>query len=376
MKSCVAIAASMFLWGCEGASSGRGDVPTVVAEVNLEIGVEDGAEEYMFGRIGGLIVDEQQRIYVADALTNVIRVFDSAGEYAFTIGREGAGPGELQAPCCLAFDGKGLLWVRDAVNARYNAYEVGVTGAEFRTSIRMSHGARGYMVPLTFDQTGRLIDVGMQTNEDTGVEIIRLHLDPDGSVVNKVAVAEPPPDSLGVHLVQTGDGGVGSAVFFIHQPYGPHHIVGHSPFGGWVQAVSSHYAIRWVGPDGEFEHSIKRDLMGPRLSDDEHARSEETLRNQVQGLAITVGDLPFGVPGRKTPLAELLFDREGRLWVQLSAADGAVNRAHVYERDGSWIETVEWPRNVSLSTGYIGSGQALGVSRDSLGVERVVRLSW
>jgi hypothetical protein len=214
--------------------------------------------------------------------------------------------------------------------------------------------------------------LGDSREADSGREITRFHLDEEGEIVRTVAVHTPPPDSLGMHTVQPD--GAGSAIFFIHQPYGPRQLIGHSPLGGWAEAVSSRYSIRWVGPEGRFEHLIVRDIVGPRLSDGEIETGAGSLRRQIEWLGVTSRSLPFGVPERKAPLRALIFDHSGRLWVQLSAPDGAMNRADIYERDGKWSGTVEWPSDVELRNGYVDSGTALGVSRDSLGVERVVRL--
>jgi hypothetical protein len=138
----VLIGAAIF-WGCHRPASGPGERPLYVAETELEIGVLEGPAEYQFGRITGLAMDSLGRIFVVDALANEVRVFTAAGEYAFAIGREGAGPGELQSPCSPAFDHAGYLWIRDASNGRYNSYEVRDTIARFRTTLRMPHGAGG-----------------------------------------------------------------------------------------------------------------------------------------------------------------------------------------------------------------------------------------
>lgn len=86
-----------------------------VAEVDLEIGVVEGEAPNMFGRISGLAVDDRSRLYVADGQHHEIRVFDDEGAFPFAIGEPGKGPGELQMPCCVAFDAEGRLWVQRSV---------------------------------------------------------------------------------------------------------------------------------------------------------------------------------------------------------------------------------------------------------------------
>ena len=66
-----------------------------------------------------------------------------------------------------------------------------------------------------------------------------------------------------------------------------------------------------------------------------------------------------------------------RLWVELSRADGEPRTAEVWDGDGELIHVVDWPRDITLANpDWVGSNSALGIRRDSLGVENVVRLSF
>ena len=50
--------------------------------------------------------------------------------------------------------------------------------------------------------------------------------------------------------------------------------------------------------------------------------------------------------------------------------------ADVYTPDGEFIERREWPGDISLSLFAATDNSALGVQQDSLGIERVVRMSF
>lgn len=65
-------------------------------EEEISIGVAVGKEEYTFSQISGIDVDREGNIYLIDALSVHIRVFDKDGQYLRTIGRKGQGPGEIQ----------------------------------------------------------------------------------------------------------------------------------------------------------------------------------------------------------------------------------------------------------------------------------------
>jgi len=367
-------AALVLLCSCSSDSVDDSSATTpVTATVDLEIGLLDGPDEYTFGRISGLALDELGRIYVADAMADEVRVFDATGEFRFTIGRSGSGPGELQGPCCLAIDNAESLWIRDTQNRRYNAYAVGDTAAEYLENRRMAHNAGGLWAPTAVLENDLLVDVGSEVDVDAGSQTVRLFLDAASTVVRKEAIDEPPPDSLGQAIVErTIDGR--RARYYFYQPYGAYHLIAHSPLGGWANVVSSHYAVRWHGPDGSFDYLLQRVITGPLVSDSERVAGEEQLDNQRKRNNLSTRDLPFGVPERKAPLRWLQFDSEGRLWVFLTAALGDANRADVYDRTGELLFTVTWPADVDLRQGYLGDGIALGIVRGSLDVQRVVRL--
>ncbi len=95
----------------------------------------------------------------------------------------------------------------------------------------------------------------------------------------------------------------------------------------------------------------------------------------MKRITLSRQDIPYGVPERKQPLRHLFFDYDGRLWVELSVSEGSQRRADIYGRDGRLAHTVEWPESVDLSAeGAIRGSTALGIMRDSLDVERVVRM--
>jgi len=228
--------------GPAGDSGNRPDaaVPRWQGTVDLAIGSLDGSHD-QFGEPSGVAVDREGRIYLADQQYNSIRVFDSTGHYLFGIGRPGRGPGELSGPCCMAFDAAGDLWVRDAMNSRYNRYRIQDTTARFLEQRIMSQANRRYFVPVTFDRDGRLIDVGLAQSAAGVTSVLRFHKDSTGQPALVDTIVGPPLDSLGQHLMSSGQ-----MMVFLEQPYGARHLVGHAPGGGWASAVSSRYQVRWV----------------------------------------------------------------------------------------------------------------------------------
>jgi sugar lactone lactonase YvrE len=67
---------------------------------------------------GGVAVDGQGRVYVADYGNHRVQVFDAAGRALAGWGREGGGPGEFRLPAGIAVDRAGRIYVSDTGNHR------------------------------------------------------------------------------------------------------------------------------------------------------------------------------------------------------------------------------------------------------------------
>jgi hypothetical protein len=80
-------------------------VVSQVQEIELErvltLGAIDGKEQWVFGRIADVELDESGTVYVLDAMAGEVRVFGLDGEHLRTFGRKGDGPGEFRSPRAL-----------------------------------------------------------------------------------------------------------------------------------------------------------------------------------------------------------------------------------------------------------------------------------
>jgi hypothetical protein len=364
----------ILLAGCaDSRSTGQGDavIPRWRGTAGLTLGSLEGANDQLAAP-SGIAADARGRIFVADEDNHTIVVFDSTGRYLFNIGREGSGPGELKGPCCLAMDSAGNLWVRDAFNSRYSRYQVGDSSA-LLTENRRTQNVGAVRSALTFDAEGRVVDVVARPSADRRMTLLRYHLGPTGPMGRVDTIQGPPPDSLGVFQFPLS----GSSYGFINQPYGPRLLLAHAPGGGWAEGISSRYLIRWtVDGDTSNVRTIRRDLIGPALSARERQEADATLKAQASELGLAPGRIPFGVPGSKTPVYGIMFDRQGRLWVQLNVGDGENSRADVWDPSGRRVANVEWPAGIDLRSGFIHDRMAYGTQQDSAGVPHVVKVTF
>ena len=76
------------------------------------IGVESGADEYMFGDVTAVAADGR-RIIVADGQADAVRTYDYAGRFLQEIGSHGQGPGEFTGIWAVAGDSAGNVYILD-----------------------------------------------------------------------------------------------------------------------------------------------------------------------------------------------------------------------------------------------------------------------
>lgn len=309
----ILVAAAMATAACRARSDESESVPAALqASVDLTIGTLEGPDEYTFGRVTGLAADAQGRIYVADGQAHTVRVYDSTGVFLALLATRGGGPGEVQRPCCLSVGPQGRLWIRDNGNRRYNWHELGGDAGN-AGSIRMAHSDGGYAIAPTFGPDGHLVDVGHRTDRDGVTIIVRFHRDSSGGVQWEEAVTPPPADSLPIHEVtRRVEGGISR--YYLYQPFGAHHLVAHSPNGGWAEAVSSVYAVRLISPQIESDMLVTRRWDAPAVTPAERDSASAILTEQAQWAGVSVAALPFDVPTHKAPLRTLQFDQLDRLW--------------------------------------------------------------
>ena len=163
------------------------------------------------------------------------------------------------------------------------------------------------------------------------------------------------------------------ATFFVHQPFGPRWVHAHGPGGAWAEAVTSEYSVTLHHPDGTVSRVEAAQLLGPRLSPSEHEWAQAYIDRDFQRFDLR--DHPFGIPDRKPPLADIFFDRSGRLWVEREGAEGdEMREADVYA-GSALVARYRWPRRVSVGNVPWATESALyGTTRDSLDVRRVARV--
>jgi hypothetical protein len=348
--------------------------------IDLTIGGgNESRPNYSFTSIAHVVTDPSGRIFVSDAEEHVVRVYSPAGVHLFNIGRRGQGPGEFEGPTYMAFDTRGRLWVRDGGNMRYNGYTVAATRAQPVATIRMSHAEGDLWAPLTFDEQGRLVDIGQVAAKGGGTLRVRFHLDSTGRVMRADTVGKPPGDSVPEFAFKRkvpGMPGVESAAatYYFTQPFGGLWVSAHGPGGEWMSGSTGAYAFAWMGPRGKLR-VIARTVPPVPLIAADRTSAEERFAAFMKRSQATRREIPFGVPTTKAPVRAIALDIEGRLWVERSVQTGTARVADVFGRDGALAGTVIWPASVAIIPGGTARGwTAVGIMSDTSDVESVVRI--
>lgn len=111
----MAIVVVTAVWAARPPVPAAGPMPPVMLKPNLTIGVEDGDEKLMFGRIVRVDVDGHGNIYVLDFRFRRISVFDDKGNLLRQIAvPEGQGPREATSLGGIAVTPGGTLFINDA----------------------------------------------------------------------------------------------------------------------------------------------------------------------------------------------------------------------------------------------------------------------
>jgi DNA-binding beta-propeller fold protein YncE len=164
---------------CEpAAQAGPVDVVLTLTDIDTLIGLEGGA----LAKPYELTTDDQGRIYVTDADSSTIKVFSAEGGYLHSIGRRGAGPGELDTPRSVRVRGD-TVWVVNGGNGRLELFR---TDGPYLASRLLPPGALAAAVDIGVG--GALL---VTTNGRDSALAVRY--DSAGAVVGRVGQPVAPP---------------------------------------------------------------------------------------------------------------------------------------------------------------------------------------
>ena len=355
----------------------EGEAWTVDPKPTISIGEVEGEAPYLFADVRGAVRLDDGSVVVADGQSREVRFFDRDGTFVRAGGGPGGGPREFPRDLSnLARCGPNRIYARDRYAHRVLEWD---SRGEFVRSFQLvepDHDpARGPYAAACTDQGG-FVASGWGNPMRDMPEL------PAGGGAEMYTQMAPVwvLDSLGALkadlgsflsseriAMRTASGGGGS---------GPHPFGRATTFaaaGGRIFVGSGEgIAVSVYDADGHrirIQRALTEDLsIDPSLLEAYHeadlSEREAANREWLERAGVPMPpELPGYTAMRATP--------DGQLWVKRFALPGVTspNRWGVFSPDGVFMGNLELP--VGLEVTEIGSDYILGVTADSLGVQRV-----
>jgi hypothetical protein len=349
----------------------------------LRIGQLDGAPEYQFHRIQGIVRLSDGAIVVADGGSTEIRFFAPDGEFRSSTGGRGDGPGEFQLPSYMRRLGGDTLLVFDNRHRRVTL--IAPAGEFVRDFTPAGEGESAPLNVVGALEDGTLLarvplrlgsEAGSGTSfrRDTANFVVRR---PGGAPVPLA----PVPGSESRLTTQTSGGNLVS-VQIMRIPFA-RAAFSTSGRDRFHAGSNETYEVKRYGPDGTLETIVRSDHVPLRPSTPELVQrfaDEQIVQREAAGvpsdpasnaaLREMYGELPL-VPALPT-FASMLADDAGRLWIQefaLPGGAGETDRWMLFDAEGRAEGIVEMP--AGFRPHHIDEEVVVGVAQDDFDVEYV-----
>jgi hypothetical protein len=362
----------MFLCGCRETQAPTGP-PSYVGIVDSKFQVNTYAGRAVFAGVSGMAANRSGSLVVAEARTGSLYVFLSDSSMPYEIQpAEPVDPQSLRDICCLTFSADSTLWLADRVARTYASFELGAKSALPMAFLKAPSTFSGIARQVLWNSSGTLVHLSDSLSPNgRDSYLIRLELGKSGKPLSRKVLPEPWAKLLpsAVLINRQTDG-----LTKVLQPFGPRLLNAVGLNGVTAEAQSSVYLISWRDVNGVEIARVLRKVQGPRIGWRERRAAEKDLERLASHNGYERDAIPFNVPDRKAPLLGIVFDRENRLWAELSVPVGASKQADVFDSRGNWLMQVQWPATVRLDmstmTGRVGYGM-IEYSGDHAKVVRV-----
>jgi hypothetical protein len=362
---------------------GREDGWVLTATAETEIGRDTDDPGQQFHDIVGTTGLPDAGIAVVDRGSQMLRLFDNAGELVATAGGEGQGPGEFRYIWSMAWSGRDTLFVMDE-----SAIEVFSTSGDHLGS---------------YSRQGR-----SSLLEEPGVGINPLLVNPDGSILAMVfepragrtrPINKPFRPAQGWALFFAGFDE--EAAFLGWYPgyllerikIGSETVQLSPPFHTATYVARGAIPLQIVIGDSEVAEVRVFDASGRliRISRwqghrravesgwveawKEQVRYEEGAQRQLALLEVAWSRMH--VPDRLPLFQALAVDAEGNAWARRAQAPtDSVLSYEVIDAEGRWLGTVDVPPGLIHTVDHpvdIGPDYFLGIWQDDIGIQSVRR---
>ncbi len=299
----------------QGTIESEGNVTTVVNESGsvwggtaklveeASIGVDQGADEYMFGNVVGITASDRE-IYVLDPQIPAVRVYDYEGNHLRDIGQGGQGPGEFENPRAVEVAPDGRLFVKQ--QARITVFSD--DGGLLETWPVEAELSSGRPMVLTAEGTLFFDDLMERSRDISDWKHGMRAVGPEGARELTIPVPELDFEPyLIVHRV--GGGGIA-----LNVPFGPQVVWTLAPSGSMIAGFPEDYRFEIHRPGGGTTVVEKTWTPVPISNDEaEWNRVRLTSRNQQTNPDWQWNGPP--IPDNKPAYSQIVAGRGGRIWI-------------------------------------------------------------
>lgn len=335
---------------------GRIQVTWTLEERTVIGSVDD--PDHALTTVSHAVIGAGGRVFIAQPVETVIRVFDGAGRPAGTIGRRGRGPGEFLSIRSIGMLGD-TLYVADQVMRRVSFFtHDGTFIRSMSLASQLAFQGRTSVPPavpliLLADRTA-LVKPGIRASAMTGgpIDVPWLYVDSTGRVIRTLALERIPDPT--VEIRSGGEQFFGARPFADQPLYAPMMdgtgiVVVERPAGETADVAI--FTIRKIGLAGdtvfdrEFSYRPSRmsnalvaeavDAIAARLADRPTQPSRREIERALQG----AGAIPRMLP----PVTDVVTGIDGTIWIRREATTATQADWLVLDSGGDAIGTVEIP---------------------------------
>lgn len=292
-----------------------------------------------FSRVHDFDVAPNGNIFVLDAATQQLQLFDAAGRFLRTVARKGAGPGEIGRANGLLVMPNGHVWVNDPANGRFTVFSA---DGRFERQHRVSITGFAYRWDAWVDPSGLIHDrIWLERPGGVSGQEHR-RIAPDGSVRDTVFEPSCPAASRPTTPFYRVSNGQREMVLQV--PFLPAHLRAIDPRGHVWCAMSDRYEVTRVRSSDDTPEAVARGSASAlRVSRAERDSVVEALRSMLAPFGgIGKVDLSL-IPSVKPVIVALDVDDRGRLWVRRESADPLLTTFDVFDANGRAVASVSAP---------------------------------
>lgn len=337
----------------------------------MEIGALEGDSVYQLYRVRDIVELADGGIAVANAGTQEVRIFDAAGGYVRSIGRQGEGPGEFTGLARLAVRGDTLLAYDPRAMGRLTRFRIDGT---YISDLRLqAPGASfGHTLGGVLADGSSLAWSSARLPEAEGFtrDSVRLYrVGADGAILD--TLGSFPGGERVLHTQQRSGNLV--AVSMLMLDFYRNFLGAASGPRGFAAPTDSPFVLAWTA--GRAHPDPLRWQAVPRPVDDAYidayiAAEAAAAETPEERRSIEESYRDVGRPDIQPFFDRLLASPDGELWVRLFAQPGAASREWlIFDEGTSPAARVVVPAAIDIRA--IGKERVYALMRDDLDVEYV-----